>query len=662
MTTTTPRRSTSLGWTWGCLLPVLGLASGEEAAPIPAMADGGDELALFSELPVVVSASRQQTTITRSPVPVSVLSDQDIAASGHYRIEEVLRFVPGIDVLRISRNQYAVGVRGFHGSFSDRTLTLIDGRNADSIVFGGSEFYRQPVALEDLDHIEVVRGPGGAAWGANAFNGVINLITKDPEDMLGLHATTTVSGFGDTFSSARWCETTGVWSWKLSASHEQHRSSSAALDDDSFADDDWGRKTATDNAVVWRPGADTTVRGGIGYSHIDSGTFELLGYQPDEDDRLRTLRAYTRIDQGLSSLASLRFGWYGSFFDSERAAVFDERSRENVLEAQIDWQGLPDHRVSIGGEWRQTNIRQTSDGQIPEVDLVGSPYAEQRYGAFLIDHWQFSERLSLEGQIRGDYYDGTGEDWAGRLALVCAVDAQQSHILRLAGARSYRTPLPALRDASTARPPFFVLVPSDGLDNEHVWALEAGYSGQLTNEFLVRADVYHQRYEDLIGFVYPTPTTAQAQNIDGADGRGAEVEVVWTPDVEWSAVRLRLSGWYAHNHLETDQTNQEIRAFAPAAHKAGLNARIPLPARLTFNLGYAYASSTTDADTPPTHVGVHHQCDAALAWGLPQNHGEVMIGVWDLFHESDDPVPATGTSLPHETPGRTFFIRGAVDF
>lgn len=668
MTIPKPRRTTLLRWTCGCLLPVVGLARGEEAqvvAPVPRAGDGGDELALFSELPVVVSASRQQTAITRSPVPVSVLSDQDLAAGGHYRIEEVLRFVPGVDVRRIDRNHYAIGVRGFHGSFSDRTLTLVDGRSADSPVFGGSEFYRLPVVLDDLDHIEVVRGPGGAAWGANAFNGVINLITKDPEEMLGLHATTTVSGFGDVFSAVRWCETAGDWSWKLSASYEDHRSSSDALDDDDYEDNDWGEKIASDNAVVWRPTATTTVRGGIGYADLDSGVFELLGYLPEGEDRLDTLRAYTRVDQGVTEAASLRLGWYGNFFTSERPAVFDERSRENVLEAQLDWSGLTDHRMSVGGEWRDTAIRQTSDGAVPEVDLANAPYHEERYGGFLIDHWRITARTSIEGQIRFDYYDGTGSDWAGRLALVQGIDQEQLHTVRLAGARSYRTPLPALRDSTTARPPAFQLLASDGLDNEHVWSAEAGYTGQLTDELLARIDLYFQRYEDLIGFeaISSAPFITRAANLDGADAHGGEVELVWSTVVTWDPDRLRVSGWYAYEHLETDQDDQEIRAFTPAEHKTGVTARVPLPARLTVNLNYAYTSSSTDPDVPnSTNVGVHHQCDLSLAWGLPRNLGEVMIGVWDVFNQEDQAVAATGTSLPHETPGRTFFIRGVLDF
>ena len=664
------RQAESLRWTTTLLIPFFGtslmgthLACGAETPAPPKLSGDADELALFSDLPVVVSASRQQTVITRSPVPVSVLSDEDISAGGHNRLGEALRFVPGVDVRRIDRNHYAVGVHGFHGSFSDRTLTLIDGRNADSPLFGGAEFYRQPLVMDDIDHVEVVRGPGGAAWGANAFNGVINVITKDPEDMLGIHASTQVTGFGDTADSVRWCDSNGALSWKIGGFYERHVSSSDALNDDSYADNDWGEKIGTDNAVVWRVNDSATVRGGIGFAEVDSGVFEFLGYQPPGQDELDTTRAYLRFDQRLSKDSSYRLNWYGNFLTSRRPAVLDERSRENVAELQFDYGGISDHQISLGGEWRMTDIEQLNDGIPPEFDLANAPYHEQRYGAFVIDKWQAHERLSVEAQIRGDYYDGTGSDWAGRLAFIYGLDSAQNHLLRLACARAYRTPLPALRDATSSTPPFFNLIPSDDLNNEHTWSIEAGYSGEFQGDFLARVDLYHQRYEDLIGFTVLPNFDTQAQNIDGADGDGAEVELTWAPMTTWSAQRARMSTWYAYNHLETDQVDQEIRAFTPAEHKVGVTTRLPLPERFSFTLNYAFSSSSDDADLPVgTHVSIHHQCDLTLAWALPQHLGELMIGVWDVFHHQDDPVAATGTALPHSTPGQTFFVRGVLDF
>jgi outer membrane receptor protein involved in Fe transport len=659
------------------VLVALGMTTLGAAEPAP-QAGVGDELALFSDLPVVVSASRQETTVNRSSVPVSVLSSEELSASGHYQIDEVLRFVPGMDVRRVDRSRHAVGVRGFHGSFSDRTLTLVDGRTADSPVFGGAEWYRLPLMMDDIERIEVVRGPGGAAWGANAFNGVVNVITKDPEEMLGLHGSSLVTGFGDSSSYARWAHAVGNVSWRIGAFYENHVSSSEALDDDSIADNDWSKKIGTDNAVVVHLNDTTTVRAGIGYAKLDSGVFELIGYLPEGEDQLDTTRAYARFDQQASEEVSYRLGWYGNFLTSERPAVFNDRSMENAIEGQLDFSGITNHRLSIGGEWRMTDIEQFNDDP-NQLDMGKAPYHEQRYGAFIIDQWQLTSRLMLEGQIRGDYYDGTGSDWAGRLAALYGIDQEQHHIARLAVARAYRTPLPALRDSSVSRPTFGIpilttnIIAAEELENEHTWSLEAGYSAEMSNDVLLRVDGFYQQYEDLIGFEstqtggpLPTPidVTVQAGNLGGATAYGGEVELRWSPEVPWSERRAHLSGWYSYHDLELDvEPVQDFRAWTPGKNKTGAGIRLPLPERFSFTVNYAYTDGSVDPDEMgDAHIDQHHQLDLTLAWAIPGNYGEVMIGGWDILHEADDPLNGTGNYLSHETPGRTLFVRAILDF
>mgnify|MGYP000616254397 CR=1 FL=1 len=160
------------------VLIVISISCAEESPgsrEVVARGNTSDELLAFQELPVVVSASRQAEPLNRSSTPVSVVTAEDIHLSGLTTVPEVLRFVPGVDVLAYGRNRYAVGVRGGHDYFSDRTLTMIDGRNAESPVFGGSEFLRYPLLMEDIERIEVVRGPGGGArlpwWGGYCFYG-----------------------------------------------------------------------------------------------------------------------------------------------------------------------------------------------------------------------------------------------------------------------------------------------------------------------------------------------------------------------------------------------------------------------------------------------------------------------------------------------------------
>lgn len=130
------------------------------------------------DLPVS-SVSRQESTVGRSPAAVFVITNEMIRRSGAKEIPEVLHMVPGVDVAKIDSNKWAVSVRGFNGRFTNALLVRIDGRDVYTPLFGGTFWDVQDVLLEDVERIEVIRGPGATVWGANAVNGVINIITKN---------------------------------------------------------------------------------------------------------------------------------------------------------------------------------------------------------------------------------------------------------------------------------------------------------------------------------------------------------------------------------------------------------------------------------------------------------------------------------------------------
>jgi iron complex outermembrane receptor protein len=115
-----------------------------------------------------------------------VITQEDIRRSGATGLPELLRLVPGAEVARIDSDHWAIGVRGFGGEFSKSLLVLIDGRSVYSPLFAGVYWQVQDTLLEDIDRIEVIRGPGGTIWGANAVNGVINIITKNAKDTHGV--------------------------------------------------------------------------------------------------------------------------------------------------------------------------------------------------------------------------------------------------------------------------------------------------------------------------------------------------------------------------------------------------------------------------------------------------------------------------------------------
>lgn len=152
----------------------------------------------------VTSVAKKAQSLNDAPAAIFVISNEDIKRSGATSLPDALRLAPGLDVARIDANQWAVSSRGFNGRFANKLQVLIDGRSAYTRSFSGVYWENQDVMLEDVDRIEVIRGPGAALWGANAVNGVINVITKSSGQTLGGSLNAGGGSFEQGFGSARY--------------------------------------------------------------------------------------------------------------------------------------------------------------------------------------------------------------------------------------------------------------------------------------------------------------------------------------------------------------------------------------------------------------------------------------------------------------------------
>ncbi|MHC5083209.1 MAG: TonB-dependent receptor plug domain-containing protein [Planctomycetota bacterium] len=624
------------------------------------------------DVPVVVSASRSEQKLTQLSVPVSIITAEDIHYSGLTSIPEILQFAPGVDVVSIDRVRYAVGVRGLHDFIADRTLTLIDGRAADSPIFGGSEFYRYPIMMEDIERIEIVRGPGGAAWGANAFTGVINIITKDPGSDPGWLLSNNINEYGDIYSHIRWMDSKDQWSWRFSVGYEDFEDSDAAgagtyesnnpalnplMGFDSFTAQDYSRNFRMDSEMGYDYSDDTHLSFGAGYSHMERGDWEMLGYYPGGDAWYETLRTFAKLDHTFDDETNGYVQWFTNYNNSKQPSLMKWMTLENDIEVQLNKQ-IDEHHLSIGGNFRFTHI-DTEDLSDESLMYPDNPYDEITAGVFLIDRIDVADNLQLEGQFRSDWYSETTLDWSTRLSALYALDSEKDHNLRLSFARAFRTPYMTLREGHSSRvfnpgiPAYMVNLSNTGdLDNEETWSVEMGYSWQIEEGILLRTDAYFQRFEDLIGYSNDgmIPVTYTANNIDGADSWGVETELSFQNKTG------KLSLWHSYNDFQEDQSHQFIRAYTPARHKAGVTGRLFLDKGLTLNANYRYATTTHDGGEQTTSpVEVDHRLDLTVAKQFAENRGQIMVGVADVFNETHGPNHSNGTMTALETPGRTFF-------
>ncbi len=625
----------------------------------------------------VVSASRQQQSAAELTVPVSIITAEDIRAGGLTSIPEIIQFAPGVDVLKIGRNRYAVGIRGLHETFSDRTTLLVNGRQADNPVYGGPDFQGLPVMIDDIERIEILRSPGSASWGANALTGMINIVTKKPRSVLGGFARTSVTHLGDSYTHLRYADAKDKWSWRFSAGYENLKSSDDAVNGNAsyklftpslhsligfsnYEAHDFTRDRRFDAEAICDISQATQLSLGLAHTHVESGDFELGGFYPMENIREDHIRSFAKINHKRNNGDDYYLQWFSKFWNANwpMAALFS--AQQNEFEGQYNFAAKNRHRTSIGASFRWDHIN-SSAPNAQQVRFGGDPIDEYNVGLFAIDRWRKTDRLTIESQIRGDWYSGTQADWSGRLTALYALDPQNNHTLRLSAAKAFRAPLVELRKASSTIIPmggdlYVINVDPPGhLDNEETFALEAGYTGKLTQSLTLRTDAYYQKFNKLIGYRSRTnlfgQSFATADNINGADAWGNEVELILTKG------KAKLSAWYAYNNFEYNRPNQDFGAFLPAKHKAGLSARMMLDRGWDFNTNYKFTDTTRgNPFTGNNDVGSSNRLDLTLTKHIAGDRGRVILGVSDVLKAKHEPIRESIRYAGHKTPGRTFFV------
>lgn len=158
----------------------------------------------------VTGATKERTEVRKTSAAVYVITQEDIQRSGATSIPEALRLAPGVEVARIDSNKWSIRIRGFGSRLSRDVLVLIDGRTVYTTLLAGTYWEVQNLMLQDVDHIEVVRGPGATIWGPNALNGVINIITRNSKDTQGTLVTTGGGTVNEGFVNARYGGSSGA--------------------------------------------------------------------------------------------------------------------------------------------------------------------------------------------------------------------------------------------------------------------------------------------------------------------------------------------------------------------------------------------------------------------------------------------------------------------
>ena len=574
----------------------------------------------------VTSVSRRAQHLQDAAAAVSVLTSEDIRRSGATSIPEVLRLVPGVHVARIDSNKWSVSVRGFTGRYANKLLVLIDGRSVYTPLFSGVIWDVVAVPLDTIERIEVIRGPGATLWGANAVNGVINIITR----------AATASG--------------GVRAMMAAGSEERGLFSLSA-----------GRQLTPRLAV----------RADVSASVLDGSTSSL--FSGEESDDWRNLRFGLRTDSRLSDIDTLtaQGAYAGTRIDDEYMfpslvpplfEIVQRRTEHTNSVASVDWtrqQGeaqtsargvfeYSDLREGFASEERRTvdleaqhsrpfgrrhlaivgaSYRQSADL------LVGSTWATFSAAKRTLT-WQSlfaqddialaADRFRVTAGVKLEHNDYTGWETQPNLRGIVTVTGKQS--VWAAVSRAVRLPSRGEADGrlwllSTPLPdlPFPAAVVLEGVgsraDAERMTAFEAGYRYQVGHAASFDVSAFEQRYSRLRNLSAPTISLVPDPDHHGLGATSAGVNLFDIyPHVE------------AHLPLAFDADGQRRGLEVSLDWRPHLRARVTGGLSLlggTSDGASSNPSSVPSTDDPPQRIGfgrlalnlpAHLEFDAALRY------------------------------------------------
>ncbi len=533
-----------------CLIGLLAglrcLSAGATDSPILANLSF-DELSKIE----IISVSRRGEKLSEAAAAVHVITGEDLRRSGVTSLPEALRLAPGVDVARINSQRHAVSVRGFNGEFANKFLVLQDGRSLYTPQFGGTFWDAQDVLFEDVERIEVVRGPGGTAWGVNAVNGVINILTKDARDTQGSLVTggggTSERGFGAVRQGGKLNEHTF---YRVYA--KAFYRGDTLLANGSDAGDDWSQARAGFRVDSHPNDADhLTVQG-------DFFGGELLQYTGGARDLFTTLGG------------NLMGRWGHAFSEESDVNVqvyYDAVRRDSKpATANTDTGDIEaSHRFALGSR-QQINWGLHYRYLVNEArGRIGHNYDPIRRGiqqASLFVEDQVTlvpERLRFSAGTKLEYNTFSEWDLLPNARLTFTPTARQT--LWAAVSRGLQLPGIADRDLTIDAPGAvaFRSIPTRDRPLTELIAYEAGYRSRLAESLTLDLAAFYNEYDKLstaesVRLALPPTVVVTPSNRMNGESYGVEGSVLWQA-AEWWRWRANYSVLFLRLHLEPGTTD-----------------------------------------------------------------------------------------------------------
>lgn len=561
---------------WWSSLPLWSWA--DASLPLPRASSSTEQQlqaeTLYLKEETVSIASRYEQPISKAPSDVYVITDEDIKRSGATDIPTLLRQVPGVEVMQTSAVDFNVSVRGNNQVLANKLLILIDGRSIYIDQSGQVLWKLIPVALTEIKRIEVLKGPASAVYGFNAFDGVVNIITKSPEELRGTTMQVAGGGLGTILTTGVHAGTVGNWGYRLSGGHEQNQRWS-----DSSAPSLNSQRIGGTAEYHFSSNGRLRAEAAIGRANPYNGFISDAATSDSHNSQSHALLSYEQ--NGLL----LRGWWNGLFFKTtdplappltpllaltDRLGQTGEDGSFNSydLETRYRFTPLETFKVNIGANFRHI---------ISSWNYLSTRTVENRLGLYAQGDWQVLPSLDVSAGLRYDLDTFNAPTLSPRGALIYHLN--DNHAFRLSGSIAYRPPttfdvgqhiintltLPGLP------PTRFSALGSNNLKPEQIASYELGYQGWWWSHRLrTRLTGFYNHISNLIAF--PIFTGSSLDSLSPVNGGTADVYGGET------GLEILLASWlsgfanYAYQEIGQSNGGVSRRGFPHHKINAGLRA------------------------------------------------------------------------------------------
>jgi iron complex outermembrane recepter protein len=606
------------------------------AAPLAGNTNDFTDLSLEQLVNIqVTSVSKKEERLDQSPAAIAVITQEDISRMGARSIPEALRMVPGLDVAQIDSSEWAISARGFNSQYANKMLVLVDGRSVYTKGFAGVHWGVQDVVMEDLERIEVIRGPGASLWGANAVNGVINIITKSAKETQGLLVANSVGTEQQPTSTVRYGGQVGTnLFYRVYVKYQNDVGFENTAGQEGL--DKWNMLRGGAR-IDWEPTPENRL------------TFQGDYYTGDFNQQIKTFSLVPpfSINQEVVNHnwgANVLGRWTHDFSESSQLTLQSYYSRE------VDWEGAVggyedlydidlQHRFTLGERQEITwgvGYRYSPDKYVDSSVLTWFPQTtdQQLYSGFLQDDLTLVDKklhLIVGGKLEHNDFTGLEFQPNGRL-LWTPTDRQT---LWTSVSRAVRTPSRFERDARYnlqafptpgGTPGLVSVFGNPALQSEKLTAYEIGYRIEPTHSLSFDLATFYNVYNELSSFIIGSPTFESnpapghilipqiADNNLSGETYGAELSATWQVKDYW-----RLMGSYSWLHMHLPGDAFGIAGDSPQ-NQFKLRSYLDLTHHVSFNSAFYYIDNV-----PNQKVSAYFSLDAGLTWH-PNKNWE--FGVW----------------------------------